>query len=728
MEMKRVGKIFFIFFCSVLLFVGFIFADVSASDCEHVWGAWTSRDGSHRRVCSLCGTVSTGTCSYHSIILPPTCTTGGYTESTCTICGDKVIADKTDAVGHTWDAGTQASAATCVDSGELVYTCLSCGEKKSESIPATGKHTEVEDPGTIATCTAAGLSAGAHCSVCGKVLIAQKEIPKSEHTWDMENIYTYTAPTCQPGEERVKCKVCGIEGKREVKPIAEHRQKVVSEAVNATCTEAGRTQHVICSVCNEVLEQSEVIPATGHDWDVVLYTEQTCTQDGLCDRKCKTCKTEEKNVKLPATGHNPVVVVTALAPTCTSAGYTAAISCEYCGEVFARSEPVAALGHQYVQTANREPTCSADGKITYTCIRCPASYAETVKKLGHDMYIASTTEPTCTTLGLAMQRCRRCTHTISQSIKALGHDEKYETIAPTCTENGYTRVFCTRCDYEGQLNIVPPTGHSPQLLRTVAPTCTDDGYDVLHCTVCSMDYNDNITPMLGHSWAPGIIISPTCTEGGYTEFSCLRCTEKKTDLPVPAAGHSLTDLTVNGDGSHTGRCAVCGKSITERCSGGTLSCLAYAVCAICGGNYGSPTGQHSFTKYTVVDNSYHRLDCANCEIPGAAEERHSFVQGAFDVNASGYLYTCRVCNHQVWGRPIGDADGNGSVADAADARAALRYSVGLETPNDAALAAADVDGDDAVTASDARLLLRASVGLEAKSWSVLFVTENGNLP
>lgn len=60
---------------------------------------------------------------------------------------------------------------------------------------------------------------------------------------------------------------------------------------------------------------------------------------------------------------------------------------------------------------------------------------------------------------------------------------------------------------------------------------------------------------------------------------------------------------------------------------------------------------------------------------------------------------------------MGDVDGDGEVK-AADARLALRASVGLENFNEEQKAAADVDGDGTIKAADARLILRASVGLE----------------
>lgn len=62
---------------------------------------------------------------------------------------------------------------------------------------------------------------------------------------------------------------------------------------------------------------------------------------------------------------------------------------------------------------------------------------------------------------------------------------------------------------------------------------------------------------------------------------------------------------------------------------------------------------------------------------------------------------------------LGDVDADGKVT-AADARLALRASVGLEkyTANSAPFTASDVDADGRITAADARLILRAAVGLE----------------
>ncbi len=62
---------------------------------------------------------------------------------------------------------------------------------------------------------------------------------------------------------------------------------------------------------------------------------------------------------------------------------------------------------------------------------------------------------------------------------------------------------------------------------------------------------------------------------------------------------------------------------------------------------------------------------------------------------------------------FGDVNMDGSVT-AADARLALRISVGLDSPTKESRQLADYNEDSTVTASDARLILRLSVGLEEK--------------
>ncbi|MCI6859420.1 MAG: leucine-rich repeat domain-containing protein, partial [Eubacterium sp.] len=62
-----------------------------------------------------------------------TCTEAGEKEVCCKNCDAKETV-KIPATGHKWDNGTVTSKATYTTEGSVVYTCKTCGEKKSEKI------------------------------------------------------------------------------------------------------------------------------------------------------------------------------------------------------------------------------------------------------------------------------------------------------------------------------------------------------------------------------------------------------------------------------------------------------------------------------------------------------------------------------------------------------------------------------------------------------------------
>lgn len=77
-------------------------------------------------------------------------------------------------------------------------------------------------------------------------------------------------------------------------PATEHTV-VTDKAVDATCTETGKTEGKHCSVCQTVLVKQETIPAKGHNWsNWTITVPATGTSDGKEIRSCSVCGLEEK--------------------------------------------------------------------------------------------------------------------------------------------------------------------------------------------------------------------------------------------------------------------------------------------------------------------------------------------------------------------------------------------------------------------------------------------------
>ncbi|MCD8312513.1 MAG: arabinogalactan endo-1,4-beta-galactosidase, partial [Firmicutes bacterium] len=239
---------------------------------ENSVAATCTTDGSYDEVvyCTVCNaevsreTVTVPAAGHDYVAtttIDPTCTTGGYTTYTCTVCGHSYTADETDATGHS--AGEtvieNSVAATCTADGsydEVVY-CTVCGDEISRetvTVPAAGH--DYEAVVTAPTCTEGGYTTYT-CTVCGDTYTAD-ETAATGHTAGETVIENSVAATCATDgsyDEVVYCTVCNAEVSRTTVTVSKtgHTggETVIENEVAATCTTDGSYDEVVyCTVCN----------------------------------------------------------------------------------------------------------------------------------------------------------------------------------------------------------------------------------------------------------------------------------------------------------------------------------------------------------------------------------------------------------------------------------------------------------------------------------------------
>ena len=416
------------------------------------------------------GTPGTGTATYqynangnNAVTIPITAAKlhnadGTYTETANASAGDTI-----NYVSGVW-GGTpcahentelrNAKEATCTEPGYTGDTyCKDCGEKigTGTAIPAKG-HTEVIDEAVAATCTTPGKTEGKHCSVCNEILVAQEVIPAKGHSWD-KGVIT-TSPTCSDaGVKTYTCTVCS-ETKTEVLDATGHTPVDVAEQP-ATCTEAGHTAGVKCSVCGATISGIEEIPATGHTEVIDEAVAATCTTPGKTEGKhCSVCnEVLVPQEEIPAKGHTEVIDE-AVAATCTTPGKTEGKHCSVCNEVLVPQEEIPAKGHMEVIDEAVAATCTTPGKTEGKhCSVCNEVLVpqEEIPAKGHTEVIDEAVAATCTESGKTEgKHCSVCNEILvaQEAIPAKGHVEEIRNIKEvTDTEDGYTGdTYCSVCN------------------------------------------------------------------------------------------------------------------------------------------------------------------------------------------------------------------------------------------------------------------------------------------
>lgn len=314
--------------------------------------------------------------------------------------------------------------------------------------------------------------------------------------------------------------------------VTGHPNVELKNAKEATCSEEGYTGDQICKDCGVIVENGKTISKKEHSWDSGKITIQaTCTETGEKTYTCQACRAT-KTETVPAVGHT-VVIDSAVAATCESAGKTEGRHCSICDKVLIEQKTVKATGHNW-----------DEGKITQ--------------------------EATCEEKGVKTYTCRTCKKTRTEDIPALGHKAVTDVaVAATCETDGKTEG--SHCSVCGKVLVkqetVKATGHKPVTDAAVAATCETDGKtEGSHCSVCGKVLTEQKTiPAFGHTWDAGKITKEAaCEIKGVKTYTCETCKKTRTE-EIPALGHKFgawvttSQADVLSPAKQTRICTVCGK-------------------------------------------------------------------------------------------------------------------------------------------------------------------------
>ncbi len=500
-----------------------------------------------------------------TVVTEATCTADGRKERVCS-CGEKET-ESIPATGHSYGGWTTSKEATCGEVGEKQRVCSSCGHTEKASIAATGKHTYGEWHTTVEPTCVAGEQERS-CTVCGHTETKTLEAV-DEHTFGEWTVIT--EPDCyHEGSKEAVCTVCGEEVTQSI-PFG-HEFGEWLTVKEATCTENGQEKR-ICRICGE--EETRDIESIGAhsfgEWTVV--TEPTCTTSGKEKRVCTLCEEEETRI-VAATGHSFGEWEVTTEATCGKAGEEQRV-CSACGHIEKAVIPATGLHNFGEWETETEATCTEDGVKRRVCATCGLTEKLPIPATGEHSFGEWTevTPATCTEEGQEKRTCDSCAEEEFRSIDALGHDydEGQVTTEATCTEAGVKTFTCQRdgCGHS-YTEVIEATGHNVgEWTVNSEATCGEDGERQGVCTVCSETVTEVIPATGEHTFGEwSVTVEPTCKDG-EKQRECSVCHNIETEV-IPATGeHAFgewevtKEATCTEDGEEQRVCADCGHAETE---------------------------------------------------------------------------------------------------------------------------------------------------------------------
>ena len=505
-------------------------------------------------------------------------------------------------------------------------------------------------------------------------------------------------------------KTCSECGATEGEALGHAAEELAGKS--ATCTKNGLTSGTKCSVCGEIINAQEEIPALGHDLVISDAVAPDCENTGLtAGESCTRCDHKVEQEVVPALGHTEVIDA-AVAPDCEKTGLTEGKHCSVCNVVLVAQESVPALGHTEAIDAAVAPDCESTGLTEGKhCSVCNVVLVaqESVPALGHTEQTLSAKAATCTETGLTEgKKCSVCNEILvaQEVVPALGHsdtDKNYSCdtcgtalctnhvsdggkeenrVEPTCTSSGsYDFVFrCSVCGEEisRSVNLISALGHTEVIDAAVAPDCENTGLaEGKHCSVCNQVLvTQKVVPALGHTEAIDAAVAPDCENTGLTEGKhCSVCNVVLVaQESVPALGHENGEVTYawSSDNSTCTAALLCARDASHviATETATVKVVSLAVSSakvvytykveFANSDLGSQT--KSVEADLVLENN---IATINAPAIAGRVASHDYVKFGFHDAAATYTFDIYYSEIDVWdGTSVSESlSGSGTAED-----------------------------------------------------------------